>query len=260
MLIDWFTVGAQALNFLILVWLMKRFLYRPILGAVEAREKKIAAELADADSKKAEAKLERDEFRRKNAEFDRHRAAEFARATAEAEAEGRRLREEARRAAELETVKRRDGLRDEAKRLGQTLAALTRKEVFAIARKALTDLAAASLEERMSGVFCRRLRLLDGKTKADLGASLKAAAGPAIVRSAFDLAPQQRAELQQALNETFCAEVRVRFETTPNLVAGIELAMDGHKVAWTIADYLASLEAGVGDLLQAKNVPEHAVR
>jgi F-type H+-transporting ATPase subunit b len=31
MLIDWFTVGAQALNFLILVWLMKRFLYKPIL-------------------------------------------------------------------------------------------------------------------------------------------------------------------------------------------------------------------------------------
>ena len=27
MLIDWFTVGAQALNFLILVWLMKRYLY-----------------------------------------------------------------------------------------------------------------------------------------------------------------------------------------------------------------------------------------
>ncbi len=50
MLIDWFTVGAQALNFLILVWLMKRFLYKPILNAIDAREKKIAAELADADA------------------------------------------------------------------------------------------------------------------------------------------------------------------------------------------------------------------
>ena len=55
MLIDWFTVGAQALNFIILVWLLKRFLYKPILNAVDAREKRIAAELADADAKKAEA-------------------------------------------------------------------------------------------------------------------------------------------------------------------------------------------------------------
>ena len=50
MLIDWFTVAAQALNFLILVWLMKRFLYKPILNAIDAREKLIAKELADADA------------------------------------------------------------------------------------------------------------------------------------------------------------------------------------------------------------------
>ena len=75
MLIDWFTVGAQALNFLILVWLMKRFLYKPILHAIEEREKRIAAELANADKKKAEAQKESDEFKRKNEEFDRQRAA-----------------------------------------------------------------------------------------------------------------------------------------------------------------------------------------
>ena len=75
MLIDWFTVGAQAINFIILVWLLKRFLYKPILDAVDAREKRIATELADADAKKAEAEKERDEFQHKNEEFDRQRAA-----------------------------------------------------------------------------------------------------------------------------------------------------------------------------------------
>ena len=70
MLVDWFTVGAQAINFIILVWLLKRFLYRPILDAVDAREKRVATELADADAKKAEAVKERDEFQHKNEEFD----------------------------------------------------------------------------------------------------------------------------------------------------------------------------------------------
>jgi len=54
-LIDWFTVGAQALNFVILVWLMKRFLYKPVLAAIDVREKRIAKEIADADAKKADA-------------------------------------------------------------------------------------------------------------------------------------------------------------------------------------------------------------
>lgn len=65
MLIDWFTVGAQTLNFLILVWLMKRFLYQPVLDAIDAREQRIAQELADAAQKQAQAQQEREEFQKK---------------------------------------------------------------------------------------------------------------------------------------------------------------------------------------------------
>ena len=56
MLIDWFTIGAQALNFLILVWLLKHFLYQPILNAIDEREKRIAKELADAVAKRPKPK------------------------------------------------------------------------------------------------------------------------------------------------------------------------------------------------------------
>ena len=61
--IVWFTVAAQVLNFLILVWLLKRFLYRPILHAIDVREQRIVQALADADAKQAEAIRERDELR-----------------------------------------------------------------------------------------------------------------------------------------------------------------------------------------------------
>src|SRR6185503_2040773 len=100
MLIDWFTVSAQVVNFLILVWLLKRFLYKPILNAIDAREKRIAAELADADTKKADAKKERDEFLHKNEEFDQQRAALLNKATADANTERQRLLDEARNAAD----------------------------------------------------------------------------------------------------------------------------------------------------------------
>ena len=75
MLIDWFTVGAQALNFIILVGLMRRFLYKPVLKAIDEREKRIAAELADAAGKKAEAEKERADLQRKQAAMDDQRAA-----------------------------------------------------------------------------------------------------------------------------------------------------------------------------------------
>ena len=52
MKINWFTVIAQVINFLMLVWLLKKFLYKPILDAVNEREKKITDQLKDADDKK----------------------------------------------------------------------------------------------------------------------------------------------------------------------------------------------------------------
>jgi F-type H+-transporting ATPase subunit b len=256
MLIDWFTVGAQALNFLILVWLMKRFLYKPVLDAIDEREKRIAAELANADAKKAEAQKEHDEFQHKNEEFDQQRAALWSKATDEAQAERQRLLEEARKAAADLSAKRQETLRNEERNLRQAISRRTQQEVFAIARKALTDLATVSLEERLGEVFTRRLREMDGKAKDALGEALKAASDPGVVRSAFELPADQRAAIQNALNETFSAEVRIRFETAPDLVGGIELTTNGQKVAWSIAGYLASMEKSVGDLLKEKDAQE----
>jgi F-type H+-transporting ATPase subunit b len=256
MLIDWFTVGAQALNFLILVWLMKRYLYQPILRAIDEREKRIASELADADAKRDEAQKEHDEYQHKNEEFDQQRAALLSKATDEAKAERQRLLDEARKSADSLSASRQKTLQDEARSLTQAISRRTQEEVFAISRKVLTDLAATGLEERLGEVFMRRLRAMDGATRSSLGEALRSASDPVVVRSAFDLPTEQRATIQQALNETFAADVQLRFETAPDLISGIELTTNGQKVAWSIADYLVSLERCVGDLLKDKDKPE----
>lgn len=256
MLIDWVTVGAQALNFLVLVWLMRRFLYKPILDAIDAREKRIAAELADADAKRAEARRERDEFEQKNEEFDRQRAALLSRATDEVKAERQRLLDEARKAAEAFRAKRQETLADDSRNLNHAIARRTQQEVFAIARKTLMDLAATSLEERVVEVFTRRLRELDGEAKEAFAVALGGATDPARVRSACELAAEQRAAIQSALDETFDGQIDVRFETAPDLVAGIELVTNGQKLSWSIGEYLASLEKSVGELLDNQDSPE----
>jgi F-type H+-transporting ATPase subunit b len=255
MLIDWFTVGAQALNFLILVWLMKRFLYAPILHAIDEREKRIAAELADADAKRAEAQKEHDEFQRKNEALDQQRAALVSQATNEASAERRRLLDEARKAADALATKRMEALTTDAHNASRAITRRAQEEVFAIARKTLADLATASLEERMSEVFTRRLGEMEGKAKDGFAEALRTASAPALVRSAFDLPAEQRATIQNALNDAFSADVPVRFETAPDLIGGIEFTTNGRKIAWSIADYLTSLAKGIDELLEEQDEP-----
>ena len=256
MLIDWFTIIAQVVNFLILVWLLKRLLYKPILHAIDERERRIAKELADAESTKSEAVKEREKFHKKNEEFDRHRDELLSKAKGEVKEERQRLLDEARQAADALRAKGQDALKREQQGLNDEITRRTRSEVFAIARKTLTDLAGTTLEERMSEAFRRRLGELNNDAKQGFAKVLKTSSDPALVRSAFELPSEQRAAIQHALNETFSTEIQVRFEAAPEVISGIELTANGRKVAWSIADYLASLEKSVDELLKEKDKPQ----
>jgi F-type H+-transporting ATPase subunit b len=250
MLIDWFTVGAQALNFVILVWLMKRFLYGPILKAIDGREKRIAAQLADVEAKKAEAGKQRDEFQHKNEVFDQARADLLSKAVADAKTEHDRLIDEARKAADALGQKRAQALKDDAVRLNQAVSRSTQKEVFAIARKTLTDLAGASLEERVVDIFVRRLSELDDPAKAKLAEAIKKPSEQAVVRSAFPLEVLQRAAIQKVVNAAFSADITLCYETAPDLIGGIELNSQGQKLSWSIAGYLTTLEKNITNVLK----------
>ena len=106
----------------------------------------------------------------------------------------------------------------------------------------------------MSEVFVHRLRALNGAAKSQLVAGLNNTTHSALVRSAFDLPTAQRSAIESAVKETFATETQVRFETAPELVGGIELSSHGQKLAWSIADYLATLEKSAGELLHPDSV------
>jgi F-type H+-transporting ATPase subunit b len=250
MLIDWFTVIAQVVNFLILVWLLKRFLYKPILNAIDAREKKVADELANADVKEAKAQKEKDEFRRKNEEFDQQRAALLSKAKDEANAERQRLLEEARKDASDLKAKQQEAMRNDRQNLNKEISRRAQQEVFAITRKALKDLAGTSLEECTVEVFAQKLQELEGKEKDQLASAFSASQSPVLVRSAFDLPQGQRDLIKKTIKETLGIEIQASFETAPDLVSGIELTTNGQKVAWSIADYLTSLERSIDEVLK----------
>lgn len=256
MLIDWFTVSAQALNFLVLVWLMKRFLYQPVLHAIDAREQRIAAELADADARQTEAKAERNEFQRKNAEFDRERAGLLGKATDEANTERMRLIDEARQAAEELSTKQQESRRQEVANLMESITRRTKEEVFAISRKALADLVGADLEERLCGVFLAKLQSSDDEVRSQLADAVQDGSEPPMIRSAVDLPPEQQEAIRNVLQEMLSTDVRPRFTTVPGLVGGIELTAGGQKLGWSIADYLKSLEAGIEELVGKPAPPE----
>ena len=260
MINGWFTIVAQAINFLILVWLLKRFLYKPILQAIDAREKGIAEQLTAAVAKEAAAQTKSDDLQHKNEAFDQERAALLAQATDEANKQRMQLLDKARKDSDALRASRQAALQTEQQHLNQEIRLWTQNQVFAIARKTLADLATPCLEARMSEVFIARLKDLKGPAKDQIADALKKTPCKAKVRSALDLPIAQQAEIEKAFKETFGPNlpVQFQFETVPELVSGVELTTNGQKVAWSIADYLATLETSVGELLKPDAEPKSA--
>ena len=259
MLIDWFTVAAQIANFAILVWMLKRFLYRPVLDAMAAREKRVRETVAAADRQKAVAEEESSRLREQQDAFARQKEELLKKAREEASATRDELLAQARKEADASQAQRRNSLDRDWQEFHAELTQRTQGEALAVARQALRELADAEIEERMVAAFLKKLTALDGDAKAQLQAAASGSARPLVVRSGFTLAAPIRERLQQALHDQFATRSEAQFETRPGLIAGIEVAFDGQKVAWTFDDFLRSLELNVRNLVE-KEIKANAGR
>lgn len=252
MLIDWFTFIAQIINFLVLIWLLKRFLYKPILNAIDEREKRIAAQIQEADTLKKEATNELENFQQKNQEFDRHRQELLSNAISEVDSERQRLIKQTRSDIEKLRLELQETIRNEQKKLGSEIVQRTRKEIFSIVRKTLRDLASVSLEDQMTDVFVARIKNLDLTEKELLHSGITQVQGKIILRCTFELSPNHQTKIEDILKKEFSKKTKVNFETTLNLISGIELIAGGYKLVWSIDDYLLSLEKSIAELLTVK--------
>jgi len=252
MKINWFTVIAQIVNFLMLVWLLKKFLYKPVLNAIDEREKRVASQLTDAATKKAEAKKESDEFRQKNEAFDAAKTEQMKKMVAETEEKRKVLFEDARKEAEafrLQQEKKSKAVQDN---LNGEIEQRVQQEVFAITRKTLTDLASVSLEEQSVTIFIKRLNELKDDDKEQFMQTFKPGTTPVFVRSNYELPAKQQAEIKKTFDQLFGTETRFEFKATPDLISGIELTSNGYKLAWSVSGYLNLLQKSIVETIEEK--------
>jgi F-type H+-transporting ATPase subunit b len=254
MKINWFTVIAQIINFFLLVWLLRKFLYKPILDAIDEREKKIVSQIADAEAKKVEANKEQEEFKLKNETFDKEKKDLMDKAIAETNEQRQKLLEDARNDAIALKATQEKALIGMQENLNKEITEKTKKEVFAISRKTLADLASVGLEEQSVNVFLQRLNGLNDDEKNKFNAAFKSNTNAVVVRSAYGLPQKQQDEIQKSVNDLLHADTHIQFETTPELISGIELTANGYKITWSISGYLSSLQKSIAETIQEKQV------
>jgi F-type H+-transporting ATPase subunit b len=241
-----------------LVWLLRRFLYKPVLKAIDERENKIASELKDAKAKETEAKKEQAEFLEKNEKFDQQKKKLMDDVIAETNEEREKLLEGARNEAAVLRSKLEKSLDAMQENLEHDIAQKTQEEVFAITRKTLKDLASMSLEEQSVNIFVNRLKELKNEEKKKLTDAFKSGSDFILVQTAFDLPSKQQTEIKSTVNEILGTKTQFQFNTVPKLISGIELTSNGYKLAWSISEYLSSIQKSISETMKAelKEEPE----
>lgn len=256
MLIDPFTVVAQVVNFVLLIWLLRRVLYGPITRAMEARDARIREEVENARRLRAEAAAEGERYRALLAGFEAERETRLAQARSEIEDQRQAWIREAR--AEVGELRDRwqQALEHEKETFLRELRVQVGRKSLAVMREALKELADADLEGRFVHRFLERLETLEGADRDRLAGALRQ--GEALrIRTAFALAEPHRTAITTGLAGLFGTDgVRPDFQTDPDLIAGIELRTDSLAVAWTLDEYLDALGAALRDAVHETLEPQ----
>lgn len=250
MLIDWFTVVAEVINFLVLLWLLKRFLYKPILSMMDKREAAMVAREDEARTALELGRQQQHEYDVMLNQIDSDREEILAHAHVEADERRRELAQQA--AAEVAALEARwkESLEREREAFTRTLSQRAGDRICSIAQLALADLAGADLEHQIVETFTERVREMSGSKRTRLVDTIRKSNYRATITTSFTLDEQQRVGIREALQSIVGHEVNVTFQTSPDVICGVDLRASEYRLAFSLGDYLERLRTDLSEELQ----------
>ena len=254
MQVDWLTVAAQIVNFLILVWLLQHFLYAPVMRAMERREQRIQDRLREAEEKKQDAEEEARSYRERQDELESRREKVLEEAREAAEEERRSLEQAAR---EEVGARKRDWLAHVERQRDEFFRELSRRageQFFRLARKAMGDLADAELEDQVARRFIDQIEDLKADARKRIARAATEAGGVRI-RSRFDLPAETKRKLTRAVHDHLSDKVEVAYARSDDVLCGIELRAGSQTLDWSLRGYLEGLEAAVHERVSSALAP-----
>lgn len=249
--IHWFTLIAQIINFLILVWLLKIFLYKRIIQAMDEREKRLTNQMEEAREKERTAKQEIENYREKKRQIEEQKEDKIHEAEKEAEDRKSELVEEARREVEQRRRQWNNALEQEKESFLRDLKNRATREVYKAVRSILTDMADEDLEKRIMQIFYNRLAAIDEEKKKIFTDAVRESGNRITVRSGFKLSDDQEERLREKLKEIISDEINIKFNPTEEIICGLEISSGGRKISWSVSDYLSNLEENIVRVLNS---------
>jgi F-type H+-transporting ATPase subunit b len=236
--INFTTFILEIANFLVLVWLLQRFLYKPVLEVIARRKAGIDNALAEAARVREEAAALQEQCKERLSSWEHEKRSAQESLQRELDAQRARMLEELKMSLEDERNKFRiiEERRLAGERLKNETLALENAAVFA--SLLLKRAAGPELEKRLVELLLERLANLPAETVDTLRANDAENHAAISIFSAYPLADEQRAELQQGLGELLGRSLSYEYRCDPELIAGLRIAIGAWVLRLNLQDEL----------------------
>jgi F-type H+-transporting ATPase subunit b len=248
--IDWFTFSAQIINFLILIWLLKKFLYGPILNVMKKREDIVASRLEEARYKLEEAEEMINEYRGKMVRLEERKEEWFEEVKQEAESYKKELIQNARSEVEEMASKWQESVNSERSSFLEALEKQSFEQIVSAVERIIKDLADGKLEEQALKIFLGKIEQMDPDEKEKIAKT--AMNGNVEFLTAFEMNEQDKNRVTEIFRELFSGVIECQFKTDTELGFGLEIRSNGWKLGWNMKSYLADLLTEMEDFIDSE--------
>ncbi len=236
--LSWSTFVLEIINFLVLVWILKRFLYKPVLGVIARRRAGIEKTLADAAALNADAERLQEQYEGRLADWDQER--QQARETLAQEFEAER----ARKMAELQTALDQEQEKAHMAKARRQADAIRKIEETALmqgahfATRLLEQASGPDTEARLVELVIAELARLPVERIEALRNSYRKMPEAVVVVSAFPLPDDHRQRLKLALATVTSPNIPLQFEQDSDLLAGVRITIGAWLLGANLRDEL----------------------
>ena len=236
--LSWTTFVLEVINFLVLVWLLRRFLYGPVKKAIAERRTAVEKTLQDAKSIKQEAEELKSQYQGRLQKWEEEKARQ------QEELRQEITVERTQQLKVLETSLAMERQKVQAQREREAAEERANEEKAAIkyglefTARLLIDLASPETEGRIVDLVTKKLSSERVEDSAVSGAQSGNHWTTILVRSAYSLDEPHRQTLAAALRSRFGAEPPITFEVDQRLIAGVEVAIGAFVLRANLRDEL----------------------
>ncbi len=248
MSVDLITLCAQILNLLILIWLLKKFLYKPVLSIIEARQSYIKEQLDHASQMQEQAFKAQKEYQNQLDLFEKEKQIKIQTLNDEMELQKENLLKDISLTIKAEKDKWAQNILNQKKDFDEQLSSLIITQFKVLAGSAFSELASSSLQAEMIQRFKDEFHKKIKQSQKDIQSKIQGEKISITVNYAINLTSKQKNDLKDFLiNELDFKQILVSFKQNPNLICGIEIQIGEHRILWDLKSYLQQFTNNLND-------------